>query len=191
MSFKTNVMADVHRQYGKSGWGLVIKALLTKRNYRVLFTMRACNSLKVKSFLFKPLLIALKLLHRIFTNAASMDLPSTVNVGKGLAITHGWGLVVNGRAVIGENVTLFHGVTLGCRDRIDKDGNRVTEFPTIENNVWVGPHAMIVGGVTIGEGSRIGGGAFVATDIPAFSVVTGNPSNIVKSGCTPDVMNPS
>ena len=94
-------------------------------------------------------------------------------------------------AVIGKNVTLFHGVTLGRRDRIASDGTRLTEYPVIEDEVWIGPHAIIVGGVTIGRGSRIAGGAFVTDSIPSYSVVAGNPASIVKANCTPDVMNPA
>lgn len=189
MSFKNNVMADVHRIYGKSNWVLVAKALLTKRNSRLLFTLRVCNALKSKSVFFNPVLIVFKILHRMFTNAACMDFPSTVNIGKGLAVTHGWGTVINGNAIIGENVTIFHGVTIGGNHRIMKDGSREIGYPTIENKVWIGPNAIIVGGITIGEGSRIAGGAFVTEDIPAFAIVKGNPSCIVKKDCIPDVMN--
>lgn len=93
--------------------------------------------------------------------------------------------------MIGSNVTLFHGVTLGRRDRISQAGEREIQFPVLESEVWVGPHAIIVGGVTIGRGSRIGGGSFVTENIPPFSVVSGNPARIVKSNCTPDVINPA
>ena len=99
--------------------------------------------------------------------------------GGGLALTHGFGLVVNPCAQIGNNVTLFHGVTLGRRDRISHVGDD-----------YVGPHADIVGGVTIGRGSRVAGGAFVTRSIPPYSVVSGNPASIVKSNCVPDVSNP-
>jgi serine O-acetyltransferase len=120
---------------------------------------------------------------------AGMDLPWSTQVGPGLALTHGWALVVNSGAKIGGNVTLFHGVTLGRRDHISTDGKRHTEYPLIEDEVWIGPHATIVGGVRIGRGSRIGAGAFVTDSIPPYSIVTGNPSSIVKSHCTPDVYN--
>jgi len=120
-----------------------------------------------------------------------MDLSWRTEIGGGLALPHGWGLVVNAGAKIGNNVSLFHGVTLGRRDKISRDGERLTEYPVLEDEVWVGPHAIIVGGVTIGRGSRIAGGAFVTESIPPYSVVSGNPSVIVKSNCTPDVMNPA
>jgi serine O-acetyltransferase len=85
-------------------------------------------------------------------------------------------------------VTLFHGVTLGQRDSIARDGTRSIKYPLIEDDVWIGPHAIVVG-VTIGKGSRIAGGAYVFEDIPPYSVVLGNPGKVVKSGCVPDVNN--
>lgn len=57
--------------------------------------------------------------------------------------------------------------------------------------MWVGPHAIIVGGVTIGRGSRIAGGAFVTVNIPPYSIVSGNPATIVKNNCVADVMHPA
>lgn len=130
-------------------------------------------------------------MHRIATHCAAMDLPWRTEIGGGVALTHGWGLVVNQGTKIGKNVTLFHGVTLGRRDRISREGERFTEYPILEDEVWVGPHAIIVGGVTIGRGSRIAGGAFVTDSIPPYSIVSGNPSVIIKSNCTPDVANPA
>lgn len=100
-------------------------------------------------------------------------------------------MVVNPGVRIGKNVTLFHGVTLGRRDRISREGERITQYPILEDKVWVGPHAIIVGGITIGQGSRIAGGAFVTESVPPYSVVSGNPAIVVKSNCTPDVMNPA
>ena len=137
------------------------------------------------------MLIPMRIIHRLATHFACVDFSWRTMIGTGIAVTHGWGLVVNSGTRIGNNVTLFHGVTLGRRDFISPDGSRATEYPVIEDEVWIGPHAIIVGGVTIGRGSRIAGGAFVAIGIPPYSVVSGNPSSIVKENCTPDVMNPA
>ena len=120
-----------------------------------------------------------------------MDISWKTTIGGGIALTHGWGLVINEEAVIGRNVTIFHGVTLGRRDKISRTGERIIGFPIIQDSVWIGPNAIIVGGITIGEGSRIAGGAFVTENVPPYSIVLGNPSRIVKTNCTPDVMNPA
>ena len=123
------------------------------------------------------------------THTAAIDLPWRTNIQGGFCVTHGWGLVVSEGAKIGSNVTLFHGVTLGRRDRIGEQDQRITDYPIVEDDVWIGPHAIIVGGVTIGQGSRVAGGAFVTKDVAPHSIVGGNPAVLLKLNCTPDVMN--
>ncbi|WP_338844847.1 serine acetyltransferase [Massilia sp. W12] len=182
--------ADTWRIYGRFSWGCVLRGFFSNRTYRVICTLRLCQA-AAQGGAWKLALIPAKILHRWATHQAAMDLSWQTAIGPGIALTHGWALVVNPGAQIGRNVTLFHGVTLGRRDRIAADGSRQTEFPQIEDEVWIGAHAIIVGGVTIGRGSRIGAGAFVTEDVPPYSVVTGNPSSIVKQGCTPDVYNPA
>lgn len=183
--------ADTHRKYGEFTFGSLVKGAVTHRIFRVAVTMRLCQGVAASHGLLRITLPILKLLHCIATRRAAMDLSWRTEIGGGLALTHGWGLVISPGAKIGKNVTLFHGVTVGRRDRISRDGERLTEYPVIEDEVWVGPHAIIVGDVTIGRGSRIAGGAFVTDSVPPHSVVVGNPSTIVKSDCTPDVKNPA
>lgn len=183
--------ADTHRQYGRYTLGSLLRGALVNRTFRVVVTMRLCQGAAASSGLFRAVLPFFQLLHRMATHKAAMDLSWRTQIGGGVALTHGWGLVVNQGVRLGRNVTLFHGVTLGRRDRISQHGERMTEYPVLEDQVWVGPHAVIVGGVTIGEGSRIAGGAFVTHSVPPYSVVSGNPSVIVKSNCTPDVTNPA
>lgn len=186
-----DLRADTHRQYGNFNWGHVIRGAIARRTFRPVVTMRLCQAVAACRGSLRFMLFPLKVLHRFATHSAAMDFSWQTKIGGGIALTHGWGLVVNPGAVIGRNVTLFHGVTLGRRDRIAPDGTRLTEYPVIEDEVWVGPHAIIVGGVTIGRGSRIAGGAFVTESVPPYSVVSGNPASIVKINCTPDVANPA
>lgn len=183
--------ADTHRQYSEFSWMRVLKGCITNRTFRVVVTMRLCQAAAASRGPLRWMLFPFKVLHRTATNLAAMDMSWQTKIGKGITLTHGWGLVVNQGSVIGRNVTLFHGVTLGRRDRIAADGTRLTECPIVEDEVWIGPHAIIVGGVTIGRGSRIAGGAFVTESIPPYSVVSGNPASVVKTDCRPDVMNPA
>mgnify|MGYP000694304954 CR=1 FL=1 len=187
----TALKGDAWRQYGSFSWARIIKGALTERAFRVVVTMRLCQAAAASRSGLRLMLPFLRVLHRIATHSAGMDFSWRTDIGPGLALTHGWGLVVNSDVRIGKNVTLFHGVTLGQRDRIARNGERTTEYPIIEDEVWVGPHAIIVGGVTIGRGSRIAGGAFVTENIPPYSVVQGNPATIVKSNCVPDVKRPA
>ncbi len=183
--------ADTYRQYGRFTLRSLVKGVVTRRTFRVVVTMRLCQGVATSHGLLRMMLSIFKLLHRIATHRAAIDLSWRTEIGGGLALIHGWGLVVSHGTKIGKNVTLFHGVTLGRRDRISREGERLIEYPVLEDEVWIGPHAIIVGGVTIGRGSRIAGGAFVTDSVPPHSVVLGNPSAIVKSGCTPDVINPA
>ncbi len=191
MSPWTALKADTYRQYGFFTFGYLLKGAIKSRTFRVVVTMRLCQGVAASHGLLRIALPIFHFLHRISTHRAAMDLPWRMEIGGGLSLAHGWGLVVNSGVKIGNNVTLFHGVTLGRSDKISREGARLSGYPVLEDEVFVGPHAIIVGGVTVGRGSRIAGGAFVTESIPPYSVVSGNPSAIVKSNCTPDVMNPA
>lgn len=96
-------------------------------------------------------------------------------IGKGLFIDHGMGVVIGETAEIGDNVTLYHGVTLGGVS-IEK-GKR---HPTIGSNVVIGAGAKVLGAIEIGEGSRIGANAAVVKSVPPHSIVVGVPGHVIK-----------
>jgi serine O-acetyltransferase len=183
--------ADTIRKRGKYKFRYVLTGYIIDRTYRPLVTFRLCQATGEWKGLRRPLHWFFRFLHRGACSNACIDLPWRANIAAGFCLTHGWGVVINPEVVIGKNVTFFNGVTLGKRDRISKAGKRFTEYPVIEDEVWVGPHAVIVGGAVIGKGSRIAGGAFVTESIPPYSTVMGNPAAIVKSGSHPDVRNPA
>lgn len=96
-------------------------------------------------------------------------------IGHGLFIDHGMGVVIGETTIIKDNVQLFHGVTLGgvgCTH-----GKR---HPTLENNVTIGAGAKILGNITIGENAKIGANAVVLIDVPASCTAVGIPAKIVK-----------
>jgi len=95
-------------------------------------------------------------------------------IGNGFFIDHGMGVVIGETAEIGNNVTLYHGVTLGGVSLAK--GKR---HPTLRDNVVVGAGAKILGAIEIGEGSRIGANAVVVKSVPQNSVVVGVPGQIV------------
>lgn len=190
MNIWSAINADAYRLNGTGGLLSISKALAFNRLFRAILSGRLARW-AAGAGRWSLVLPFLKLLHRLFSWIAAVDLPWQVEIGPGLAITHGWGLVVSPGARIGANVTLFHGVTIGRRDRIAQSGERTIGYPTLADEVWVGPHAIIIGAVTIGRGSRIAGGAFVTFDVPPHSVVSGNPARIVRDGCAPDVRNPA
>jgi serine O-acetyltransferase len=95
-------------------------------------------------------------------------------VGKAFFIDHGMGVVIGETAEIGDNVTIYHGVTLGGTTW--QKGKR---HPTIGNNVVIGTGAKILGPVRIGDNTRIGANSVVLNDIPSSSVVVGVPGKVV------------
>ena len=132
------LMADTIRQKGIYSFATLISLFLASRTFKPIATLRLCQLVdSISSIrLFLPIL---KLLHAWATRRAGIDLSWRTRIGPGFCITHGWGLVINPETKIGSNVTIFHGATLGRRDRISKTGKRTTEYPIIEDRVWIGP----------------------------------------------------
>ena len=180
--------ADTWRIYGRFRLSDLFGGFMLKRTFRTVVTMRLCQMASHSRWgrIFLPVL---KVAHRLATQRSGIDLKWWTDVGPGFTITHGWGLVVSPASKIGANVTLFHGVTLGQRDHISPEGLREVSYPIIEDEVWIGPHAIVVGGVTIGRGSRIAGGAFVTDSVVQNSLVVGNPAVVTKTDCKPDIFN--
>lgn len=96
-------------------------------------------------------------------------------IGKGFFIDHGHGVVIGETAIIGDNVTLYQGVTLGGTGK--EQGKR---HPTIGNNVMIGSGAKVLGNITIGDNCKIAAGAVVLHDVPANCTVVGVPGRVVK-----------
>jgi serine O-acetyltransferase len=96
-------------------------------------------------------------------------------IGQGFFLDHGMGTVIGETAEIGENVTLYQGITLGGTGK--HAGKR---HPTLEDNVVVGANATVLGPVRIGRNARIGAGSVVVKDVPPDSTVVGVPGRVVR-----------
>ena len=96
-------------------------------------------------------------------------------IGKGLFIDHGNGVIIGETAIIGNNVTLYQGVTLGGTGK--EKGKR---HPTIGDNVMISAGAKVLGSFTVGENSKIGAGSVVLSEVPPNSTVVGVPGRVVK-----------
>lgn len=96
-------------------------------------------------------------------------------IGKGLFIDHGHGVIIGETAIVGDNVTLFQGVTLGGTGK--EQGKR---HPTIEDNVMISAGAKVLGSFTVGVNSKIGAGSVVLQQVPPNSTVVGVPGRVVK-----------
>ncbi|HET7440535.1 MAG TPA: serine O-acetyltransferase [Terriglobales bacterium] len=95
-------------------------------------------------------------------------------LGARLFIDHGMGVVIGETATVGDDVTIYQGVTLGGTGK--RNGKR---HPTLRNNVVVGAGAQILGNITIGENSRVGAGSVVLGDVPDNSTIVGVPGHLI------------
>jgi serine O-acetyltransferase len=103
-----------------------------------------------------------------------IEIHPAARVGQGVFIDHGMGVVVGETAEIGDDVTLYQGVTLGGTSL-----KREKRHPTLERNVVVGTGAAVMGALRVGEGARIGAGSVVVADVPPNSVVVGVPGKVI------------
>ena len=109
---------------------------------------------------------------RIFTG---IEIHPKARIGNRFFIDHGEGVVIGETTIIGDDVLIYQGVTLGGTGK--EHGKR---HPTINNNVTIGAGAKILGNITIGENSQIGAQSVVVNDVPEYSTVVGIPGRIVK-----------
>lgn len=103
------------------------------------------------------------------------EISASVKIGDGLYIGHPYGITINPSVVIGKNVNIHKGVTIGQENRGKRKGT-----PTIGDSVWIGINSTIVGKVTIGDDVLIAPNTYVNCDIPSHSIVFGNPC-IIKN----------
>lgn len=109
---------------------------------------------------------------------SGIEIHPGAQIGKRLFIDHGMGVVIGETTVVGDDVTIYQGVTLGGTGK--EKGKR---HPTIGNNVVIGAGARILGNITIGENSRVGAGSVVLRDVPPNSTIVGVPGHVVlRSG---------
>lgn len=102
-----------------------------------------------------------------------IEIHQGATIGRGFFIDHGMGVVIGETTEIGDNVTLFQGVTLGGTGK--EKGKR---HPTIEDNVVIAAGASVLGAITIGQNSRVGAGAVVLQDVPPNCTVVGVPGRV-------------
>ena len=119
-----------------------------------------------------------RLLPRVISMCSRMlsgiEIHPAAQIGEGLFIDHGAGVVIGETAVIGDDVTLYQGVTLGGTGK--EKGKR---HPTVGTNVSIGSGAKLLGNITIGDNCRVGAGSVVLRSVPANSTIVGVPGHIV------------
>jgi serine O-acetyltransferase len=109
-----------------------------------------------------------------------IEIHPNARIGRGFFIDHGMGVVIGETAVVGDNCTIYQGVTLGGTSL-----SRGKRHPTLGNNVTVGVGAAVLGAITIGDNAKIGGGSVVVRDVPPNATAVGVPARIVMKDGIP------
>ncbi|HAT08116.1 MAG TPA: serine O-acetyltransferase [Rhodobiaceae bacterium] len=109
------------------------------------------------------------------------DIHPAANIGKGVFIDHATGVVIGETAVVGDDVSMLHGVTLGGSG---KDGG--DRHPKIGDGVLISVGAKVLGNIRVGDCAKIGGGSVVLTDVPAYTTAVGVPAKIVGKVTSPE-----
>ncbi len=144
----------------------------------VVLTYPGLHALLVHRLAHFLYVIGIPILPRVVSHISRMltgiEIHPGATIGRGLFIDHGMGVVVGETSEIGNNVTMYQGVTLGGTGQ-----ERGKRHPTIGDNVMIGVGAKILGAITVGENSKIGAGAVVLNDVPPNSTAVGVPAKVV------------
>ena len=154
-----------------------LSILVTYPGVKALFFHRIANFFCIAKFGLLAKMISQ--LSRFFTG---IEIHPKAKIGKNFFIDHGMGVVIGETSEIGDNVTIYHAVTLGgISPSIKSDEQRhVKRHPTLKNNVVVGSGAQVLGPVIVGENAKIGANAVVTKDVPANAVMVGIPAKNVN-----------
>lgn len=139
-------------------------------SFRVMINYRIAHKLYLKKHYFLARLISQRAVRK-----TGIEIHPGAQIGSGFFIDHGSGVIIGETTVIGNNVTLYQGVTLGGTGK--ETGKR---HPTLEDNVMVSAGAKVLGSFTIGANSKIGAGSVVLEEVPPNCTVVGVPGRIVK-----------
>ncbi len=139
-------------------------------SFKVMLHYRLAHKLYLKKHYFLARWISQRAVRK-----TGIEIHPGARIGKGLFIDHGNGVIIGETTIIGDNCTLYQGVTLGGTGK--EQGKR---HPTLGNNVMVSAGAKVLGSFTIGDNSKIGAGSVVLAEVPPNSTVVGVPGRMVK-----------
>lgn len=139
-------------------------------SFKVMMHYRIAHKLYLKGHYFWARYISQRGVRK-----TGIEIHPGAQIGKGFFIDHGNGVIIGETTIIGNNVTIYQGVTLGGTGK--EHGKR---HPTIGDNVMISAGAKVLGSFTIGENSKIGAGSVVLSEVPPNSTVVGVPGRVVK-----------
>ena len=167
-------LAAAHRRDPASTDDLAI--LLTSPGLHAIWTHRIAHRLWERGAKLPALVLA-----QGARSVTGVEIHPGATLGRRFFIDHGMGVVVGETAEVGDDVMLYHGVTLGGRSM-----ERVKRHPTVEDGVTIGAGARVLGPVVIGEGAQIGANAVVVKDVPAGATAVGIPATVRSGAAHPE-----
>lgn len=171
-SLKAIIGDDLFRYCGNRKFLSLISLYFRAPGFKYLFWFRITTIAREKGrLLYFILWLKLRKLQFKF----GYDIPAGSLIAPGFYIGHFGGIVISPKAKIGKNCNISQNVTIGYSSRGIKKG-----YPTIHENVYIGPGAVIIGNIIIGKNVAVGANAFVNNDVPANAVVAGVPAKIVS-----------
>lgn len=117
-----------------------------------------------------------RIISQITRSLTGIEIHPGARIGRRFFIDHGMGVVIGETAEIGDDVTIYHGVTLG-----GTSSEAVKRHPTVKNNVIIGTGAKLLGPIVVGNNAKVGANAVVVKDVPADSTVVGIPGKIINT----------
>lgn len=178
---KRYIAADLYRYMTSCSFRSFIRGWYIT-GFRYTFFMRCCKYFASANVILRPLYIFSRIALRHYSIKYGFQIPWQANIGPGLCIGHYGEIIVNPNSTIGTNCNITVGVLLGLNQKKDAQ-NQFAGFayPVVGDRVALGNSAKLIGGVCVGSDSIIGVGAIVTKDIPAGSVVVGNPAKIIAN----------
>lgn len=167
------VKSDLYRNTGEVNIKIFMKNLFFNKGFKISFIYRLCHYFYLKNN--KLLLSFFNILFHHYKDLYSIDLSYETNIDSGLYIGHVFGIAISPRAKVGKNINLSQSVTIGFASRGKNKG-----YPTIGDNVYIGPGAVVIGNIKVGNNVAIGANCVVTKDIPDNAVVVGVPAKIIS-----------
>ncbi len=158
----------------------LFQAFLLSSGLHAIIIYRGCHWLWCKNWRLMA-----RFLSQIARFLTGIEIHPAAHIGGGFFIDHGMGVVIGETTEIGDNVTLYHGVTLGGTTVFDAQGKQLKKrHPTLKDNIIVGAGAKILGPITIGDNVKIGANAVVLKDVAFNQTVVGVPARVVDKSKT-------
>jgi serine O-acetyltransferase len=175
--FTRNVRSDLYRYEGKTGIRIGIKRYLLTPGFKISFWHRLCRYLMVHPLFRRGVFHCGSYLMLHYSHKYGIQIPHEAQIGPGLYMPHYGGIFINANVTIGKSCNISHNVTLGQANRGPRQG-----CPVIGDNVYIGPGAVIIGAVNVGNCAAIGANCVVTHDVPENAVVVGVPGRVISYG---------